>query len=172
MKLSKMKRVYNRTQKIRRLRKTHNGRKFIRIIAKTDEKWSKWNGINRKRWLKRLHKRLKVGVVIETCGVDLARVVKVDWEYDDLLYWSLTKPVPEGYKENYTGSCSIYNCGPEVLNSLEAARRLEIFKKEGQDGLSRRYYIEDCGQTPKQAQKTLDDFNKTWRVNNVVLPKS
>jgi hypothetical protein len=45
-------------------------RKSIRIIAKTDEKWYKGNGINRSA-TGPAQKRLKPGVIIETCGVDL-----------------------------------------------------------------------------------------------------
>jgi hypothetical protein len=152
---------------MRRLRKTHAWRKAVRITMKTDEKWSKWNGVGRQRWLRRLQKRLKPGVIIETCAVDLARVTHVDWENDDCRYWSLTKPVPAGFTGTYTGTCSIYSCGPEVLDPLEAARRLAIFKKDGNHGLTKRYYVEDCGQTPEEADKTIENFNKTWRVNDV-----
>lgn len=167
MKLSKMSRTYDRVQGIRRLRYAHNIRKRIRLLVGTDKKWHKNNGVNFKRHIRRLHKSLKPGVVIETCGVDLAVVVKVDWENDDCLYRSLTKPVPEGYDKEWTGSCSIYNCGPEPLDVLEAKRRLDIFKREGESGLMMRYYMEDCGLTREEAQKTWDDFKKQWRTNSV-----
>lgn len=83
--------------------------------------------LRHRKYLRQLRYTLKPGRVIENCGCDVARILSVDWKYDNIWMESLT--------EGGQGSCSIYNCGPVVLKPEQIKKRLEIFKRAGKEGL-------------------------------------
>jgi hypothetical protein len=104
-----------------------------------------------RQYLRHTARHFKPGTIIETCGCDVARVVSVSADGDDLVYESLTR----GGK----GSCSIYNCGPIRLSQVAIERRLELYKEGGQAALSRRYYVEDCKLSPEEADKLIKEWS-------------
>lgn len=126
--------------KIRQLRQVKYQRHRQRI--RLDKHWAQ---IVRHR-----ARHLKVGTIIETCSCEVARVVEIDWEGDDLKY--------EGLMRGGYGYCSIYNCAPKPLGAAAIARRMKIFEQGGFPAVIRRYHVEDCGMTDKQ----ITDHNETW----------
>ena len=96
-------------------------------------------------------RHLKPGTIIETCGCDVARIISVDAERDDIKYESLTR--------GGTGSCSIYHCGPIRLRPYAVQRRIGLFQKGGMRELTLRYYTEDCGMTREAAEQQYSLFN-------------
>lgn len=103
------------------------------------------------QYIRHRARHLKVGTIIETCGCDVARIIMVDAASDSIDYESLTTGLE--------GSCSIYNCAPCPLRPVAVERRLALFKEGGKKALVRRYYIEDCNDSPEVVER----FMKDWR---------
>ena len=120
----------------------------IRYIRK--RKIVKPKDVSYRAYIRHSARHFKPGTVIETCGCDVARVVSVNPDSDDIVYESLTR----GGK----GSCSIYNCAPVRLSQAGIERRLELFKEGGQAALSRRYYVEDCKLPVEQADELIEQW--------------
>jgi len=122
---------------------------------------ARWFSLRFSAWgsdVRRAARHLKVGTIIETCGLDVAEIVNVDWQDDSIKYKSLTRP-DQGF-----GYCSIRNCGPLPLRPYAVERRLDLFNKYGKDGLSLRYYVEDCRMPIEEAKKQLDAFKAEWNA--------
>lgn len=98
-------------------------------------------------------KHLKVGTIIETCGLDVARIVVCDPDEDNIEYESLMF-----YKGQGHGSCSIYNCAPMLLTKYGIEKRLKLFEQGGRDAVHKRYYIEDCKMSEEQALATMREW--------------
>ena len=103
------------------------------------------------QYIRHRARHLKPGTIIETCGCDVARIISIDPESDNIVHESLTR----GGK----GSCSIYNCGPIRLSQAAIERRLELYKEGGKDALARRYYVEDCKMTTEEADKLIKEWS-------------
>lgn len=99
----------------------------------------KRRGRTRDAHARHLARHLKIGTIFETCGCDVARVVSIDPNRDDIVYESLT--------HGGQGSCSLIHCGPLPLRPEAIQRRLAIYKQGGMEALFRRYFTEDGGMT-------------------------
>jgi len=84
----------------------------------------------RYRWSKRRRyprKDVKVGDIIESCNLHLGIVKKVDPRNGDCIYTSLMTGLE--------GSCDLYHCGVYVVPTKEVIMKLDVWNREGQEGL-------------------------------------
>lgn len=102
-------------------------------------------------YIRQAARHLKPGTIIETCGCDVARVLEVDPDSDDIKYESLTR--------GGVGHCSIFNCAPQRLRPYGATRRIEMFKRGGMKELTMRYYVEDCKMTREAAEAQYNEWH-------------
>lgn len=112
-----------------------------------------WTWEDRMKYLKNRIRELKPGTMIETCGLDIARIVYVDG--DELCYDHVAGRYPGGGH----GYCSVLNCGPVILNPVALKKRMDIFKKDGARGLALRYYREDCKMTEEQIADRMGEWH-------------
>lgn len=82
----------------------------------------------RARWRSRgRRKDVKVGDIIESCNLHLGVVKRVDPRSGDCEYISLMG--------TGAGSCDLYHCGVYVVPAKEAVMKLDVWNREGIEGL-------------------------------------
>lgn len=150
--------------KIRTLKRIRQSFAWCVYWGKVEEqdakkKRTKWNREQSYRdyngRIRRKGRHFKPGTVIETCGVDVARIKEIDGR--DITYEYMF-----GRYTSSTGSCCLMNCGPVRLNPAAIERRRQIFEREGYQGMVRRYWREDCHMTNEQIAEA-EAHDKKWR---------
>lgn len=89
---------------------------------------------------------VNVGDVVEDCGLHIGHVVEVDRYSGDMQIKSL-----------FTGDvrgCDLYHCGIIVQTTKEIKLKMEVWEKEGKDGLRKLWY-KSLGMTKEQIEEAL-----------------
>lgn len=100
------------------------------------------------KWRTRQRTKIKVGDVVENCALHIGRVVELDIHSGDMKVQSFFTGQIQG--------CDLYHCGIVRQTAKEIIHKIDVWEKEGKDGL-RKIWWKSLGMSKEEIEQALKD---------------